>query len=436
MKTTRHYVSDLRRLISRMAQSPEQYCKNPGQDYTRNRKISMKDVLTCTIGFAGKSMSNELLQYFSCKPDFPTVSAFSQQRDKLSVNAFPVLFQQFSRNNIPNRQINDYRLLAVDGSTLCTPANPKEKDSYFPPKNKARHFNLLHIHAMYDLLSNTYVDAIVEGGQVFNERAAFNSMVDRSYIPKAIVMADRGYEAFNTMAHCIERGWMFLIRVKDGASASVTKCLSLPEGEFDLSFSRVLGRSRTKEARAIPDYKPLASNTTFDFLPTSSRNVATIDTYQLRFRVIRFQLPNSSFETLITNLPNPDFPASDVIKLYSMRWGIETSFRYLKKNIGLDFLHSKKVESISQEIFARLIAFNLTALVAYHTGYREMALASQAKPSFSNAAFICRKLILRDISPREAEACIARCLTSVIPNRSAPRGSSCKRPTSFNNRLA
>jgi len=119
-----------------------------------------------------------------------------------------------------------------------------------------------------------------------------------------------------------------------------------------------------------------------------------------------------------------------------MRWGIETSFRYLKKNIGLDFLHSKKVESICQEIFARLIAYNFTALVAYHTAYREMALASQAKPSFANAAFICRKLILKDISPQEAEACIARCLTPVKPNRSALRGSSCKRSTSFNSRLA
>lgn len=434
MKTAKHYIFDLRRSISQMSKSPEQYCKNPGRDYTRNRKITMKDVFTCSICLAGKSMSNELLQYFSCKPNFPTVSAFSQQRDKLSENAFPELFQRFSRKNIPNRQINGYRLLAVDGSTLCTPANPMEKDSYFPSKNRSRHFNLLHIHAMYDLLSNTYVDAIVEGGQVFNERAAFNRMVDRSYIPKAIVMADRGYEAFNTAAHCVEKGWMFLIRVKDGGSASVTKCLSLPEGEFDLSFNRVLGRSRTKEARAIPDYKPLASNTTFDFLPTSPRHSTTIDTYQLRFRVIRFQLPNSSFETLITNLPSVDFPANDVIKLYSMRWGIETSFRYLKKNIGLDFLHSKKVESISQEIFARLIAYNFTALVAYHTTCREMALA--AKPSFSNAAFVCRKLILKDISPQEAEACIARCLISVIPNRSAPRGSSHRRPTSFNHRLA
>ena len=207
MKTAKHYIFDLRRSISQMSKSPEQYCKNPGRDYTRNRKITMKDVFTCSICLAGKSMSNELLQYFSCKPNFPTVSAFSQQRDKLSENAFPELFQRFSRKNIPNRQINGYRLLAVDGSTLCTPANPMEKDSYFPSKNRSRHFNLLHIHAMYDLLSNTYVDAIVEGGQVFNERAAFNRMVDRSYIPKAIVMTDRGYEAFNTAAHCVEKGF-------------------------------------------------------------------------------------------------------------------------------------------------------------------------------------------------------------------------------------
>lgn len=43
-------------------------------------------------------------------------------------------------------------------------------------------------------------------------------MVDRSNIPKVLVIADRGYESFNSMAHIQEKGWLFLIRVKDGIS--------------------------------------------------------------------------------------------------------------------------------------------------------------------------------------------------------------------------
>lgn len=35
-------------------------------------------------------------------------------------------------------------------------------------------------------------------------------MVDKSEIPKALVIADRGYESFNSMAHIQEKGWFFL----------------------------------------------------------------------------------------------------------------------------------------------------------------------------------------------------------------------------------
>ena len=41
-------------------------------------------------------------------------------------------------------------------------------------------------------------------------------MVDRSTIKgKVIVITDRGYEAYNNMAHIQEKGWFYLIRVKD-----------------------------------------------------------------------------------------------------------------------------------------------------------------------------------------------------------------------------
>mgnify|MGYP000615202485 FL=1 len=49
-----------------------------------------------------------------------------------------------------------------------------------------------------------------------------------------------------------------------------------------------------------------------------------------------------------------------------MRWGIETSFRELKYAIGLCCFHSKKVEYIMQEIYARLILYNYCELITMH----------------------------------------------------------------------
>lgn len=48
-------------------------------------------------------------------------------------------------------------------------------------------------------------------------------------------------------------------------------------------------------------------------------------------------------EVIMTNLSQEEFSASEIKKIYGMRWGIETSFRDLKHTIGLNYYHSKKV---------------------------------------------------------------------------------------------
>ncbi len=430
----KHYLHALKRIIRQMDKNPEQFVKRPGKDFTRKRKISLKNTVSIFLTTCGKSISNEILEFFSCSPSSPSPSAFVQQRDKLNKSAFEFLFHFFSRKNIPNSTFKGYRLLAVDGSSLCTPPNPDDPDSYFPSVNGKKHYNLLHINALYDLLSHTYVDAIVEGGRIFNERTSANRLVDRSYIKNVIVIMDRGYEAFNTIAHCMMKGWKYLIRVKDGSHGAIINCLSLPDSEeFDISTTLVLGRSHKKEAFAIPNYKALSGDTVFDFLPMGSKE---LHTFEMNLRVVRFRISDSSFETVITNLPKDEFPPEEIKKLYASRWGIETSFRHLKKNLGLELLHSKKVESIFHEIFARLTVYNFTSLIAYQTSIHEKLRKYQYKPSFSNAALICRHLFLGKVSPPEAEACIAQCLTPIRPDRSTPRGPRSRRSACFNNRVS
>ncbi|MGL5041840.1 MAG: hypothetical protein ACRC6X_01900 [Culicoidibacterales bacterium] len=48
-----------------------------------------------------------------------------------------------------------------------------------------------------------------------------------------------------------------------------------------------------------------------------------------------------------------------------MRWGIETAFRTLKYTVGLMALHTKKVAFILQELYSKLLLFNLCQLVVF-----------------------------------------------------------------------
>ena len=54
------------------------------------------------------------------------------------------------------------------------------------------------------------------------------------------------------------------------------------------------------------------------------------------------------------------FDIDEIKHLYHLRWGIETSFRELKYAVNLNAFHSKKHNSIKQEIYARLLFYNFS----------------------------------------------------------------------------
>ena len=71
-------------------------------------------------------------------------------------------------------------------------------------------------------------------------------MIDRYQGSKAIFIADRGYESFNTFAHVIHSGQKFLIRMKDTGSNGIPGAYDLPNEEFDTYIKTTLTRRHTK----------------------------------------------------------------------------------------------------------------------------------------------------------------------------------------------
>ncbi|WP_091235234.1 transposase [Fontibacillus panacisegetis] len=74
----------------------------------------------------------------------------------------------------------------------------------------------------------------------------------------------------------------------------------------------------------------------------------------------------------MTNLSAVDFPPDEIKSIYNMRWGIETSFRALKYTVGLTNFHAKRRESITQEIFARMIMYNFAEMMTSYVVISQM----------------------------------------------------------------
>lgn len=211
------------------------YVKNP-TDHSRTRKLSFKATINSILQMSGGSINNELLSFFNCSDTTPT--------------AFEDIFKFFTNSSNPNATYKSYRVLAIDGSDLHVPTNPKDKNSYFPRINDQRPYNLLHLNALYDVCGKIYVDTIIQKSRNSNENQALIDMVDRNAgTMDTLIIADRGYESYNALAHIQEKGGKFLFRVKDATSSGgIANGLDLPQdNEYDIFINLHLSAGRTKD---------------------------------------------------------------------------------------------------------------------------------------------------------------------------------------------
>lgn len=427
--------------VAQLCKTSWMFVKDPARDFTRERKLPLREVISVLLCMEGGSLTGELLRYFGCNQHTASSSAFIQQRQKINEFAFPSLFDLFVKSTDKPCLYKGYRLFAADGSDVQAPTNAKEKDSFFPGSAGQKPYNLLHLDALYDLLGHTYVDAEVSGKRNFDENGVLCKMVDRSSIANVLIIADRGYESYNLFAHIQEKGWKYLIRIKDIHSSGIAAGLDIPSSpEFDKAFHLHFTKRQTIQAKKLLEnkqrYKQLASDTVFDYLPSHNRKHDPFTSYYLPFRVVRFMISDTSYETVITNLDAEDFPPAELKRLYGMRWGIETSFRELKYTVGLLHFHAKKVENITQEIFARLIMYNFSELITSHVVIQKFNRKYPCKANFSVAVQVCRQLLLGNISPPDVEATISRNVSVIRTGRSNPRNMAVKHAVSFLYRVA
>ena len=283
-----------------------------------------------------------------------------------------------------------YHLWAVDETELPIFRNPNSSSFIITPTNP-RGYNALHANVIHDINNSVFVDCAMgrdEQGQLLA------LIYRRKFTEPTILVMDRGYESYNTIAHCCNiPNFFFVLRVKQG-KAALRDIQRLPLETLDEPFSVTVTTSQ----------RNIGKESGWVYLNTGSRKGKTLSekTRVTRFdfpaphtincRVVRFEIGSSGhYETLLTNLPCDEFPVEEMEKIYSLRWRIEQGFDALKNKTGLKFLHGRSDDCALQELYAKLTFFNFTSLICRAVAIgKSSGTQNEGKISFKDATDLCR----------------------------------------------
>ena len=341
-----------------------EYVNRPGKDFTRNTILDCATLMRFLILMGCESSTSELCRFFSAD-EFkvpPYNSSFCEARKKLFPEALYQVFLHFT-NSFPDlRTYKGYRLIGVDGSTINIPLNMSEPETLHQNKENHKCFNQCYFNGAYDLLNAIYVDTVISTLQKTDERSALLLMAGRSSIPSnTVFIVDRGYGGWKMFAELDKNNRKFIIREKDKDSQGIFKSLNLSEDEeFDIVKTIVLTNKQTKETLSNPQlYRLIMTNQDFLYLDKENHF------YAVKLRFVRRKVAPSKYISIITNLlDQKEITAEDIQYCYFLRWNHEGSYRVYKYTIGVLQFHSRKYVNIQQELYAKMIEFNVCQMIA------------------------------------------------------------------------
>ena len=404
-----------------------------GKRFCRKSALSAEALIRLFVGAEGGSLA-KILHAAGIEV---TASAVTQRRAQIAPEAFRAAFDNFNAACKDGDLFRDYRLFAVDGTAVNLPRNPSSA-SFVINDGIPKGVNQLHVTPLYDLLSRTFADVVVQPEPKKDEIGALIAMLQRNdFAQKTLIIGDRGFESYNLIAHLMEKPNVdFLIRVKQSRSAmrEVAK-LPMVEMDCDISFTICTTQKQSdKDAKYVFIQVPKKSK------PTSKTRRGRWDFdnyYPMRFRICRFLLDNGEFETVATSLPR-SFDLDTIKELYHLRWGIETSFRDLKYTLGLVNLHGKSDAYAEQELYANLTAFNYASRVCREVVVRQPTNGVYAyKVTYKMAVMLCREFIRTQSKDGDKlRAQIARYTVPIRPGRHDQRDLKVKSFPGFVYRIA
>ncbi len=317
--------------------------------FTRNRTLNFPTLILYLLNLRKHSNQVELDQFFkgvNCKnkaSQVITKSAFFQARKQLCYLAFIELNRQIissinkSHENL--KTWRGFRLCAVDGSSIRLPNTPDITHHFGVQKGKKSQADctLGMASVFYDVLNHLVIDSSLHPTG-YSERECIPNHMKHSP-QNSLTIYDRGYPAFWIYAFHIKKNSFFCIRVKTKQLLIAKKFLKSNKKEEIIEISPRRSSIKTCLEKGLP-------------------------TETIKLRLVRVELPNE-VEVLITNLMDSETYDAGIFKeLYHLRWGIEENYKRLKQWVEIENFSGKSALSVQQDFYAKIVASNLTTLMA------------------------------------------------------------------------
>ena len=308
--------------------------KKRKQDFIRNRKFGFADVVGIILSKTGKGIRSAV-RAFKEAVGSESISysqqAFSKGRMRIKWEAFRSL-QNVSvtefYDNFEVKKYRGYRVCAIDSSKINLPYHP-ETASEFGVLSFSNDQTQALCSCMCDVLNNIVIDAVLAQAKASERKLAGQHVTRLSEIKndKELLLFDRGYISSELMKHIEDNHFSYVMRVTEHA------------------IEKMLAKVKSKDE--------ILTHMFFD------------SKISLTLRLLQLKIPGTdTVEYLLTNILDPQFTPADFLRIYHMRWGIESRYNDLKNKLLLENFTGTTPLAIRQDFYATILLLNMAAMIA------------------------------------------------------------------------
>jgi hypothetical protein len=336
MKTATKFIREIKK-IAENKEFQNNHVMNPEKDFKRNRKLSFFDTIMFTIANTRSPLALEVERFSKyIKEKEISVAALCKARKKICSTAFQKIFEETAKIVPRNKKFHGYSVIAVDGMKGELPKTPEFTEKY--SISHQSEMPVFHAVSAYDVLNEVFINSIFNFGNA-NERKSACDLIDavksqEEYSEESqIWVFDRGFPSLIMLQKLMEHNVKYVMRVSKSFLKEVNefRCSKYVDKVVHVSCSEQ--RNKTNKVK--------------------SNGICEFDV-----RCVRIKLKNEHEEILITNLDRNEFPKRYINQLYKYRWGIETSFNYLKNAAFVEEFTTRSENGIKQDYYVSLIMYN------------------------------------------------------------------------------
>ena len=320
--------------------------------FTRNRKISCKDIIYFTLNKRGLSLKMEMNKFkdMTGKMEDVSKSALCQQRKKINPEIFKELNSDYIKNSYDNprdyKTIKGYIVMAIDGMKIEVPDSKELREEYGTSQGRdgQRTSARALTSCLYDVVNNWVIDAQIDKFKGSERELAKKHIAElvltltgEIELEKVIILFDRGYPSIEMIYLMQEIGIKYIFRGKISSYRKEIEKMETEDEEIEIKITE-------KKVKSVEEKE----------VKEKLRKKGKIET-----RIVKYQLETGEEEILITNLEEKEFAREEVGKLYFRRWNIELAYNIAKNKLEIQNFSGQNKIVVEQEFYGQILMLNI-----------------------------------------------------------------------------